>query len=114
MSLKPTKPYSQFSNLEEIAAVYDAMPRVRVGVNDYSRQNRAQDFLSVFNGSEQGRRVLSQISDYCNPSPAQQQQLGPLAFNDGKRSVFGWIGVCMTTVSAPTVIREKPPTEAGG
>ncbi len=107
MSLKPIKPSSQFSNLEEIAAMYDAMPRVRMGENGYSRDDRAQDFRSVFEGSAQGMRVLSQISDYCQTAPAQQLQLGPLAFNDGKRSVFGWIGVCMVPTSDIKVIREK-------
>lgn len=104
-SPKPIKPSSKYSNLEEIAEVFAAMPRVRIGPN-YSRADRANDFLSTF-ADEKGRRVLAQISDYCNPGPTEQQQLGALAFNEGRRSVFGWINVCMTKLSEPVVLREE-------
>lgn len=82
------------------------MPRVRLGPH-YSNADRANDFLAVF-GDDQGRRVLAQISDYCNPGISAQQQLGPLAFNEGRRSVFGWINVCMTKLTEPVIQREKP------
>ena len=102
------RPKKQWHDLEEIVEVLQSLPRVGIGYNNYTHQDRAKDFMAVFN-TEQGRRVLAQISDYCSPVAQRTElnSLGVLSFNEGMRSVFGFIARCMTWREPPKIQRKK-------
>src|ERR1700716_253262 len=50
---------------EDIASLIEALRPVRVGRQNYTRTDRFRDFNRVFFGTDEGKRVLSQIVDAC-------------------------------------------------
>lgn len=77
----------------EIVAFLERLPLARIGVNNYTRVDRARDFIATFTESESGRRVFAQISAMCDPrtGPKEAENHGLLAFNAGKRYVLAEI-----------------------
>jgi hypothetical protein len=86
--------------MDAVLDLLEAMPRVSVSQDgSYTFQDRARDFIAVFGGTEQGRRVLSQIHQICDPAPTERDadKPGVLAFKNGKRRVMAEIMLCMVT-----------------
>lgn len=107
-------PQKPFSNLDEVYEVFEAMSRVREP-SSYLDADRARDFMAVFNGEStavQGLRVLSHISNHCNPYPREGLSADQRSFNDGRRSVLHWINRCMT-VRGDVKVENRPPDEPG-
>lgn len=60
---------------DDIAALIEALRPVRVGRGNYNRTDRYRDFNRVFFGTEEGKRVLSQIVDACEGPQLAEQDL---------------------------------------
>lgn len=60
---------------DDIASLIEALRPVRVGRGNYSRTDRYRDFNRVFHGTEEGRRVLSQIVDACEGPQLLESEL---------------------------------------
>jgi hypothetical protein len=60
---------------EDIASLIEALRPVRVGRQNYTRQDRYRDFNRVFFGTAEGRRVLSQIVDACEGPQLTEAEL---------------------------------------
>jgi hypothetical protein len=102
----------QFSNLDDIIDLLESLPNPRVGTNNYTEKDRAQDFLAVFtndSNSVQGRRVLSQLSTILNPASnvANADKAGTLAFNEGKRAAWQEVLRCFAVRAAPVIQKRK-------
>lgn len=106
MSRKPKRPaWKQLRNASEL---FDELASLRLP-EDYNEQDRARDFLAVFNGesdAEQGRRVLSMINNYCNTRPSENLSDSVRAFRDGRRDVPEFIIRCMVPRDPVSVERE--------
>ena len=88
------------------------LPRVAVGLNGYSEEQRAADFMAVFNGEsnvDQGRRVYAQIADSLQPiaNPKNADRPGMLAFQEGMRYALYFINRCMV-VSRKAIEQDAP------
>lgn len=89
MSAKPKTPDDE----ADISALIEALRPVKVGRNNYTELDRHRDFKAVF-GSTEGKRVLSQIIDFCEGRPIAEDQcegLGRLSFLAGRRRAGLWI-----------------------
>lgn len=101
--------------VDAVVALLEQMPRVRATeTGPYTYADRARDFLAVFGGTstpEQGRCVLSQIHQICDPAPARANadKPGTLAFNEGMRRVMSELMLCM--VAKPPVTIERIPDD---
>lgn len=99
--------------VDQVIEVLSAMPRVRANENGpYTFQDRASDFIAVFNGAssaQQGQRVLSQIAQICDPAPqmADADRHGTLAYKTGMRRVMTEIMLCMA-VKEPVKVEPNP------
>lgn len=82
----------------DIVALFETLPVARLG-SEYTETDRAQDFIKTFTMNDEGKRVLAQISDLCNPNPAPSDadKPGRLAFKEGQRWVLGEIMRCFLT-----------------
>lgn len=94
------------SDCDFVVALLESLPRTQIGLNGYSYEDRARDFIAVFN-TEQGRRVLSQIAQICDPAPrlADADKPGTLAFKAGLRRVFAEIQLCFVAKEPVTIER---------
>ena len=99
---------------DAVLELLESLPRV-VARQDgpYTLQDRARDFIAVFNGTsapDQGRRVLSQIHQICDPHPDRKNadKAGTLAFNEGMRRVMAEIMFCFV-VKEPLIIERSDP-----
>ena len=93
---------------EALLVLLESLPRVRVShEGPYTYEDRARDFIAIF-GNDQGRRVLSQIQQFCDPAPllGDADRHGTLAFKSGARWIFVQIMTCFTT--RQPIIIEKP------
>lgn len=101
--------------IAEVLYLFEQLPRIRLG-DRYTEQDRASDFLAVFNGEsnrDQGQRVLSQIVEFCSPSPNPNDadKPGTLAFKDGRRWVLGELMRCFVMrLRVPEI--ERTPKDA--
>lgn len=95
---------------DAVLDLLEALPRV-VAAHDgpYTFTDRARDFIATFN-TDQGRRVLSQIHQICDPPPAfaDADRHGTLAMKSGMRRVFAEIMRCM--VAQPPIRIEDGPS----
>ena len=100
MPRKPSRPFQHSDDLQELLA---SLPRNRVGDN-YTERDRAADFLAVFS-TEQGRRVLDQIVQICDPPSLLEDadKHGTLAFKAGRRRVLNEIQRCFVVKAAVVV-----------
>jgi len=97
------------ADLDAVVALLEALPRVTPNhEGPYTFTDRARDFLAVF-GSEQGRRVLSQIHQVCDPPPTirNADKPGTLAFQSGMRRVMTEIMLCMVAKEQMRVERTE-------
>lgn len=86
----------------DIADFIEALRPVKVGRNNYTRLDRYRDFRAVF-GSEQGKRVLSQIIDASEGgviAEADAESHARLAFRAGMRRV-GALIAAWATIAPP-------------
>lgn len=96
---------------DAVVALLESLPRVRAGHDGpYTFNDRARDFLAVFGGNsapDQGRRVLAQIHQICDPAPthADADKPGTLAFKSGMRRVMAEIMLCMVAKEPITIQR---------
>lgn len=102
---------TEFQGKDDLLELLEQLPRIGVGVNGYTQEARAADFIAVFNGTstpEQGRRVLSQIAIICDPAPrvSDADKPGTLAFKAGMRRVFAEIQLCFV-VKAPVEVQRS-------
>lgn len=51
----------------ELIEFLERLPVARIGVNNYTRMDRARDFIATFQSDESGRRVFAQIAAICDP-----------------------------------------------
>ena len=82
---------------DELVALLESLPRTVVSHDGpYTYQDRARDFLAVF-GDDKGKRVMSQIAQFCDPPPLllDADKPGTLALKSGVRMVFAHIMSCM-------------------
>jgi len=100
---------------EALVELLESLPRVRAADDGpYTYKDRAADFIAVFNGTsnaEQGRRVLSQIHQICDPAPifSDADKPGALAWKTGMRRVFAEIMLCFVA-KQPVTIQSSPET----
>lgn len=95
--MKPYQPRKY--KVDQVVELLSTMPRVRVSEDGpYTFKDRAADFIAVFNSTDQGQRVLSQIAQICDPIPreADADKPGTLAYKTGMRRVMAEIMLCMT------------------
>lgn len=98
-------------DVDPLADLLEALPRVIARhEGPYTYKDRAQDFLAVFNGQsgiEQGRRVLSQIQQFCDRTPSRldADKHGTLAFDAGGRRIFYELMNCFVSREPPVVER---------
>ena len=110
------KPRPQFSKADRDAVVdlLEELPRIHVSHDGgYSFADRAHDFMAVFNGTstaDQGRRVLAQIAQICDPvsSIKDADSHGSLAWKGGMRRVMHELMLCMVTREPVRVERKEP------
>jgi len=95
-------------SVDDVVALFEELPRAQIS-DDYTEADRAADFIQTFT-TEQGRRVLSQVTDYCSPhpSPADADKPGRLAFKEGQRWVLGEIMRSFVTRRRIPEIQENP------
>ena len=98
------------NDTDPIVTLLESLPRVRVGRDGYSHIDRASDFVAVFagtSGPDQGRRVLSQIHQICDPAPLPMDadKPGTMAFKNGMRRVMTEIMLCMVARDPVTIER---------
>lgn len=102
-------------DLDSVVDLLEALPRLHVSEDGaYTFRDRATDFMAVFNGdstADQGRRVLAQIAQICDPTIriTDADKHGTLAFKSGQRRVMQEIMLCM--VSREPVRVEKRTTD---
>jgi hypothetical protein len=100
-------------DIDPVVSLLEALPRVMPSHDGpYTYKDRARDFLAVFGGSsdaEQGRRVLAQIHQICDPAPLPRNadKPGTLAFQDGMRRVMREIMLCMVAKDPMTIQRSS-------
>lgn len=96
-------PTSAWTGVDEIIEFLAALPRVQVGVNNYTEKDRAADFIATFS-TDAGRRVLTQIALICDPPTtiADADKNGSLAWKGGMRRVMAEIQRCFVVREAPT------------
>ena len=89
---KSTPQSPLFDSDQELLEFIGRLPRSGLG-EGYGKAERARDFIQVFNTSDSGQRVLSQILDFCRPFDGERDadKPGLLAFNSGRRYVLGLI-----------------------
>ena len=98
-------------DVDPLVDLLEALPRVIVRhEGTYTYKDRAADFMAVFNGQssiEQGRRVLSQIQQICDPTPSivDADKPGTLAFKAGERRGFYELMNCFVSREPPVVER---------
>lgn len=97
---RPRRPFKR-EDRDAVIELLESLPRVHATVDGpYSFNDRAKDFRDVFGGNstpEQGRRVLSQIHQMCDPMPDPKHidSHGRLAYDTGRRRVMAEIMLCM-------------------
>jgi len=98
---------SRLHGTEDVLDLFERLPQVRLG-SEYTETDRAQDFLRVFT-TDEGKRVLAQINDFCNPhaSPSDSDKPGRLAFKEGQRWVLGEIMRCFISRRKMPEIEDK-------
>lgn len=97
-----------FSTDQELVEFFDRLPRAALG-EGYTKADRAHDFIQVFNTSDAGQRVLTQILDFCRPfdPPAHADSHGRLAYNAGRRYVLGLIIKAFDSQGLREVVKEE-------
>ena len=93
---------------DPLLALLEQLPRIwPTEDGPYNYTDRARDFLQVFN-TDQGRRVLAQIGQFCDqkPSRADTDKPGRLAFDAGKRWVLAAIQAAMIARKPVTIEKE--------
>lgn len=100
---------------DELVAFLRSLAPVRLG-DTYTEQDRAQDFMAVFNGNstaEQGQRVLFQIATICDPVRREDpDNHGALAYRAGMRRVMQEIQRCFVVNTARQDLRHDDWEEA--
>lgn len=91
-----------------LVAFLDRLPMVRVGVNNYTKTDRARDFIATFRESESGRRVFAQIAAICDPYIGVQDadKPGKLAWAAAQRHVLAQIMHAMIAPQEDTDVSE--------
>lgn len=77
----------------DLQKFYDTLSPSKVGLNSYTKKDRAQDFRAVFN-SPAGRRVLAQIISECEGPLLTESDVSDThatAYRAGKRYPGLWI-----------------------
>lgn len=114
-----SRPFKK-ADLDAVVDLLEQLPRIHAtneaGPNGYSFADRASDFLAVFSGNstpEQGRRVLAQIAQICDPITkiSDADLPGTLAFKAGQRRVMHEIMLCMVAREPVRVERKEPNNE---
>lgn len=97
-----------FSSDRELVEFFKRLPRAELG-EGYTKADRARDFIQVFNTSDAGQRVLTQILDFCRPfdSQANAEKPGLLAFNAGRRYVLALIIKAFDSQGLREVVKEE-------
>ena len=105
---KPISASQLFDSDQELVEFLTRLPRIGLG-EGYGRVERARDFIEVFNTSDTGQRVLSQILDFCRPFDGERNadKPGLLAFNSGRRYVLGLITKAFDSQTREIVTEEK-------
>jgi len=88
----------------QIAAFIEALRPIKVGRNKYTHLDRYRDFNRVLLGTEEGRRVLSQIVDLCEGPVVNEQDLN----NHALLAARAWARRIGTLISQHAAI---PPPE---
>ena len=94
--------------VQEIQTLLQALSPTWPGISDnYSKEDQRKDFMAVF-GTEQGKRVLSQIAFICEgqavqPTHDQINNHGFLAALNGMRWVWLEIQRCFAGSMEPTI-----------
>jgi hypothetical protein len=115
MSIGRRRPFKR-DDMDSVIELLEQMPRVRATPDGpYTFNDRAKDFRDVFNGQstpEQGRRVLSQIHQICDPPPLMRDadNHGSLAAKMGMRRVMAEIMLCMVAREPVTAEKEEKPS----
>lgn len=97
-----------FNSDRELVEFLKRLPRAELG-EGYTRVDRAREFIQVFNTSDTGLRVLSQILDFCRPfdNAAHADKPGLLAFNAGRRYVLALIMKAFDSQGLREVVKEE-------
>lgn len=93
---------------DPVVELLESMPRIRASHEGaYTFKDRANDFISLFS-TDQGKRVLTQISSICDPVPRSEDadKPGTLAYKAGMRRVMTEIMLCMA-VKEPIVAESE-------
>ena len=96
---RTSRPFRR-NDVDALVQLLEELPRVTPSTEGpYTFVDRASDFIAVFNGAssaEQGRRVLSQIAQICDPAPklSDADKPGTLAAKMGMRRVLAEIQLC--------------------
>lgn len=78
---------------KELVAFLERLGFARIGVNNYTRIDRARDFIATFRESESGRRVFAQICAMCDPhlGPNDPNMATKAIWNAAQRHVLAQI-----------------------
>lgn len=116
MWLKRKRKAVRWRRSDDLIAFLESLPRIRVS-DEYKEIDRARDFAAVFNENstaEQGRKVMSQIVDICDPRITSEDadKPGTLAYKVGMRRVLQEIQRCFVVREERDALVENDQPEA--